>query len=216
MILTTPPWNTAQTREALRMRYPVGELGTSSFALLEEVADSTGGANRYADAIGMELWKSNGYEWHGFEIKTSRADWLNELKDPSKADAFKRYMDRWWLVIGDEAIVKAGELPTGWGLLAPSSGVMLRVVTKAPKLAPEPMPRSFLAAIMRRVVEQSIDTKRLVQAEQRGRVDGWNLARRADDSVELHARHLRRIREDLKAMAATITSTIRGASEHDK
>lgn len=190
-------------------------FGTPSFALIEEVASSTGGAQRYADAIGMELWKSNGYEWHGFEIKTSRADWLTELKDPTKADAFKRYMDRWFLVVGDQSIVKAGELPAGWGLLEPGMG-SLRQAIKAPKLTPEPMPPHFLAAIMRRVVEQSVDVQRLVEAEQRGRVDGWNLARAAHANVHASANTMRRYREELQNVAKGITSMLRGASIHDE
>lgn len=217
-ILTTPPWNARQVREALRMRYPSGDgntLGVGSFALIEEVASSTGFAKRYADAIGMELWKSNGYEWHGFEIKVSRTDWLGELKQPDKAEEFKQYMDRWWLVLGDASIIKPGELPAGWGLLAPQGGV-LHAVTKAPKLTPQPMPRSFLAAIMRRVVEQSVDMQRVVEAEQRGRVDGWNLARHASDSIESHAQYLRRMRDELKIMQARITSCLRGASGDDR
>lgn len=187
----TSKWNTPQIRDALRRRYREGAHagvgGAPNFALLEEVADATGAATRYCDAIGMELWRSNGYLWHGFEIKASRSDWLNERKDPTKAHAFKRYVDRWWLVVGDTKIVRDGELPPDWGLLVPR-GDQLVVKVQAPALVPEPMPRSFLAALMRRVVEQSADTKALETAKAEGVALGWAKALAADSQAE-HGRH---------------------------
>lgn len=74
------------------------------------------------------------------------------MADPSKAEAFRRYCDRWWLVVSDRAIVKPGELPTGWGLLALSGGT-LRAVKGAPRLTPEPLSVTFRAALMRGVAK---------------------------------------------------------------
>jgi hypothetical protein len=177
--------------------------------MLEEVANATGwSASRSADALLMELWKP--HEWHGFEIKASRADWLNERKDPSKAEAFTRYMDRWWLVVGDTSIVKDGELPEGWGLLVPTDGRVLRVAKQAPKLTPAVMPATFVAALMRRLVEQSVDTKRLDEAAQRGRHEGWAMAMASDKNVEYHTQQLRRLRDDLKGMLEHVNTSLRG------
>jgi hypothetical protein len=190
-------------------------MGAARYALLEEVANSTGGGDRYCDVILMELWKSDGHRWHGFEIKASRADWLNELKDPSKADAFKRYMDRWWLVVGDASIVKEGELPPGWGLLVPTVSRTLRIARQPAPLTPEPWPRAFMAAIVRRVVEQSVDAERLADAEQRGRVDGWHLAMQADQSVDTHRKSLKRLRDEMQFVLDRVKSTLRGAAPHE-
>lgn len=86
---------------------------------------------------------------HGHEIKVSRSDWLTELADPAKADAFKRYMHHWWLVVPDAKIVKPGELPEGWGLLALSgSGDKLRAKVAAPRLNPEPLPLDMAITLM--------------------------------------------------------------------
>jgi hypothetical protein len=180
--------------------------------MLEEVANATGWTgDRSADALVMELWKP--HSWHGFEIKASRADWLRELKDPTKADAFKRYMDYWWLVVGDDSIVKDGELPEGWGLLVPTTGRVLFAKKGAPMLKPEPIPRVFMAAIVRRVVEQSVDTQLLVDAAARGRVDGWNLAMSANKSIEGHRAQLRHLRTEVKGIMDHINATLRGGAD---
>lgn len=126
------------------------------YATLRGVQDATGATSaRTADAIAMGCWRSRGLHLHGFEIKASRRDWLRELKDPSKAEQIARFCDRWWLVAADESIVHAGELPEPWGMFVPADkGNGLRVVREAALLNPLPLPRSFLAAVLRRTVEQ--------------------------------------------------------------
>ncbi|WP_216639961.1 hypothetical protein [Arthrobacter sp. QXT-31] len=85
---------------------------------------------------------------HGHEVKVTRADWLQELRDPTKADAIKRYMHHWWLVVPHPAIVKPGELPDGWGLLVPGTNGKLRAKKTAPRLNPEPAPLHFIISLM--------------------------------------------------------------------
>lgn len=85
---------------------------------------------------------------HGHEVKVSRADWLTELRDPTKAEAIRRYMHHWWLVVPDASIVKPGELPEGWGLLAPDGTGKLRAKKSAPRLAPEAPPLAFIISLM--------------------------------------------------------------------
>lgn len=75
---------------------------------------------------------------HGHEVKVSRGDWLRELQDPSKAAAWSRYCDRWWLV-APSGVARPDELPAGWGLME-VAGSGLRVTVQAPRLDPEPMP----------------------------------------------------------------------------
>lgn len=109
---------------------------------------------RTADYIAMDVWPGVPYgskiALHGHEVKVSRSDWLTELKTPEKAEEFKRYMDYWWLVVSDPAIVKPGELPEGWGLMV-KSGNVIRVKTAAPKLDPLPMPKPLMACLLRAV-----------------------------------------------------------------
>jgi hypothetical protein len=106
------------------------------------------GPLRTVDALAVDLWPSTGNLIHGFEVKVSRSDWLTELKDPEKAEAFKRYCDHWWLVVPDAKIVR-DDLPVSWGLLALGSNGTLRVRRPAPKLGREPMPFGMTAAWLR-------------------------------------------------------------------
>jgi hypothetical protein len=99
--------------------------------------------------MAMSLWPSRGLLLSAFEVKCSRSDWLRELKDPSKAEAFQRYVDFFYLVVSDEKIVAPGELPVTWGLMAPRGGG-LGVVVEAPRLqGAQPMSRGMLAALLR-------------------------------------------------------------------
>ena len=50
------------------------------YAFFTEVGSSTGFANRYIDAVAYSLYPSMHHEIHGFEIKVSRSDFLNEMK----------------------------------------------------------------------------------------------------------------------------------------
>lgn len=103
---------------------------------------------RTADFIAVDTWPSSGLAVHGHEVKTSRSDWLRELKQPEKAAAFMPYMTYWWLVISDGSVAARGELPSGWGLLVPR-GKKLVVNYHAPKRRPEPMPWTMTVALLR-------------------------------------------------------------------
>ena len=103
--------------------------------------------DRVADFIAVDKYPSNGLAIHGHEVKVSRADWLAELRDPSKAAAFTPYMHYWWLVVSDPAIVRAGELPDGWGLLTPGKAG-LRARVKATRRAAGPLPAELSVSLM--------------------------------------------------------------------
>lgn len=136
-------WSAADLREMIRKRYPAPEWAT-----LFEVANGTGaGQSRWADAVAMNLWPSRGMAVHGFEVKVSRTDWRKELSQPEKANEVARFCDFWWLV-APEAIVKSGELPLGWGHLAPEND-KLKVVANAAQMKPEPLTRHFVGALLR-------------------------------------------------------------------
>lgn len=137
--------SSAEVRALLRRKFPADQ-----FAMLYEVRDAAGfGATRSADALMVGLWPSRGCLIEGMEIKVSRSDWLQELKKPKKAEAFVPYCDKWWVVVGNKDIVKPGELPATWGLMV-AGGRGISIVTDAPRLNPEPIDRSLLAAILKR------------------------------------------------------------------
>lgn len=185
----------AEILAALAKRFAAPE-----FAFLTQVRSRTGygGDIRTADAMAMCLYPSRGLELHGLEIKVSRSDWLREKKAPEKAEEIARYCDRWWLVVGDEAIVQPGELPPAWGLMAPrGKGLVAKV--EAPALSPPAAPRHFLAAILRNVAEAHANTIPLASV-----ADEINKARFDGVAVgeERQREALERIRKSVDAFEA--------------
>lgn len=140
-------YGTGQLRALLRDRH-LPKRGRPEWAYLEEVRNAPGfDATRSLDALAVHLWPSRGHEIHGYEIKCSRSDWLRELKDPHKAEAFSGWCDRFWIVAAP-GIVR-DELPIAWGLLEPK-GQALRVVrqAKATPASITPAERARLACIL--------------------------------------------------------------------
>lgn len=109
------------------------------------------GLSRVADFIAADRYPGHPYgsslALHGHEVKVSRGDWLAERGDLSKSEPFRRYMHHWWLVVSDAGIVRPGELPADWGLMAKAGG-RLRVVVAAPRLAAEPVPLDLTISLM--------------------------------------------------------------------
>lgn len=145
--------NEAHMIDLLVRRYTRVSMDAHRYAFADHVADRPGFANRIADFLAVDCysqgpWESRRHEIHGHEIKVRRADWLTEMRDPEKAEAFKPYCHRWWLVVARYDIVKPGELPIGWGLMAKVGG-QLRAVTRAPLLDTEPMPPAMTASFLR-------------------------------------------------------------------
>ena len=145
---------------ALKLRYQA-----QSHALLFEVANGTGGHGRvFADALAFGLWPSHGHTVEGIEVKVSRSDFLAEMAKPEKSQPVFQYCDRWWLAT-PKGLVDPGEVPDTWGILEFKSG---RLVTrkKAPKLQPAPMPRTFVASLLRRHAGADEETARVLVARE--------------------------------------------------
>jgi hypothetical protein len=119
------------------------------WVFLPQVRSSTGSADRIADGMAFNMYRSTGYEILGFEIKVSRSDWLSELKDMGKSNELMSYCDKWYLVVSDASIVKEGELPKNWGLLVLSNGELKQKVRPTPQV-PVKMPLEFVASLLRR------------------------------------------------------------------
>lgn len=145
----------ADVVDALQRRYGVVWGNGQRYATAYGVRSHAGfDARRTADFVAMDLWPSGGLRLHGHEVKVSRSDWLRELKDPSKAAEFVPYMNCWWLVVSDPRIVRAGELPDDWGLMA-MRGTELTVRKPAPKRDALAMPPTRLAALLRAVSQNA-------------------------------------------------------------
>lgn len=138
---------------------------------------------RTMDALAISLWPSRGLDMLGFEVKTYRADWLRELRDPAKAEAFNDFVDYWW-VVSQPGIILFNEVPRTWGFLEVSPSKKLRVKklpvadrNRGGKLNfPAGFHRGFLAAILQRfegrfVPKEQIEVK-LQAARDQGRSEG--------------------------------------------
>ncbi len=101
--------------ELLRKKYP-----SPAYAVLEQVRSTTGYAKdiRTCDAMAMSLWGSRGIHLSGFEIKVSRSDWMNEVKDPRKAEDFQSQCHYWYLLTYDDQVAQIDEIPQSWGWIA--------------------------------------------------------------------------------------------------
>ena len=134
--------------DLLLARYNTERVGTIAdrFVRAEHVRSTQGWETKsIADFVAIDKY-STCQALIGHEVKVSRSDWLTELRDLSKAERIKRFCNQWFLVVSDPAIVKAGELPEGWGLMV-KAGTRLRIKTKAPKLTPEPLTLDFTAGL---------------------------------------------------------------------
>jgi hypothetical protein len=171
-------WTERMMLDLLRNRYMVNSGNGPRYVLAEHVRNYCGFAGyrtttplRTADALAVDLWPSSGNAIHGFEVKVSRSDWLTELKDPEKAEAFRPYCDHWWLVVPDATIVR-DDLPAGWGLLAvvgagTIGGPSLRMRKRAPKIDRRPMPFEMTAAWLRAVAKISANPEPAQPADER-------------------------------------------------
>ncbi len=200
----------------LRQKYAAPE-----YAFLSHVRNSTGYARttRTADALAFGLWKSRGHYLTGFEIKSSRSDWVRELKDPEKADEIASYCEMWIVVTGAPNIVRAGELPPKWGHITVDAKGALRT-EKAPIFDAEnvkPMSRGFLAAILRVAQEGSASATEIAAAVQvaldeqhqrQVKIDADNLKRETREYDDLK----RVVDEFQRASGVTIDRWGNGAS----
>jgi hypothetical protein len=185
-------WTEAKVVARLRELFPAPE-----FALVASVRSAAGyDARGTMDAFAINTWPSRGLVRHGFEVKVSRNDWLKELKKPAKAELFARLCHHWWIVVPDADIVKIDtELPPTWGLIDVSRP-RKPIVKAAPTLEPGDLPMGFVAALMRRCTEQSVDAAALATARAEGREEGFRagqlgveaqVGRDADDLAHLRA-----------------------------
>lgn len=98
---------------------------------LHEVGWNGQGGYRRCDALYVGFTTTSGRILVGHELKISRADWLHELDQNGKSDEWADECHEWWLVVNDPAIVRDGELPAGWGLMAPGrSKTRMQIVHK--------------------------------------------------------------------------------------
>ncbi|MEL7264180.1 MAG: hypothetical protein AAFP69_05120 [Planctomycetota bacterium] len=180
---------------ALSKRYPT-EKGRWGFAT--EVPNGTGGnMSRSCDAIAVSLWPSDGLGIHGHEVKAERGDWLREMQDASKADAFAKYCN-YWFIVAPVGVVKLEELPETWGWIAPTSTGNVRVKKMASKLSPDPIPRSLLCGLIRAFGRADRDKQATPYRQDRYRVGYLEGQARAEACLRYQIQNMQRRCEELE------------------
>lgn len=146
-----------------------------------EVSNATGyGIKSYADAVSMGVWPSTGHELHGFEVKISRSDFLNEMKNPAKAMPIMQYCHRWSLVCPAN-MVKLDEVPSTWGVYWFKDGA-IRKARQPPILEAKPLTAEFVASLVRRAGD--IDRSAVAKAVNDAR-ELWEKHRKSDIESEV-------------------------------
>lgn len=153
-----PPLNQMTERDMLDLlhrRYGFisqnGGVPKPRYVKAEHVRSESGFDRRTADFVAVDTWASGKCAIHGVEVKVSRGDWLRELKDPAKSAACMVWCSYWWLAVPDQAMVKDGELPEGWGLLAArrrAGAWQLTRVIAAPFRDVHPIPPASMASLL--------------------------------------------------------------------
>lgn len=135
--MTAPKRTAHQMHEMLAKHYAPPPSKPPGGRIIKEIQAPQ--STRQADALYLPTTSAERGRIIGHEIKVSRSDLIQELRDPHKADAWKRYCSRWWLVISDAAFLEGLDIPDDWGILTPPSRENTRfmtVVRKAPLLTP--------------------------------------------------------------------------------
>lgn len=147
-------WTEAKMLDLLRQKYtrvrPYTDADRYVRAAHVPRPSGYGMAQRIADYLVLDTYTPQ--RLIGFEVKVSRSDWLVELRNPLKADEWRRYCHQWFLVVPDMAIVRE-ELPPGWGAMSIDKTGALRVRQQSPAQEPLPMPLDVLCQFSRSVAK---------------------------------------------------------------
>lgn len=138
--------------EELKMRIR-GRFPAPAWVVLDELREATAWVgSREADAVAFGTWPSRGFQIIGFEVKSHRQDWLNELKHPEKGEAIAAYCHNWYIVCSKD-VAKLEEMPPNWGWLVPR-GPGLHLEKPAANMQPQQLDHAFLASIIHPFCEQ--------------------------------------------------------------
>lgn len=178
-------WKAADLIDALRRHHePPPSKPIGGYFVTEIQAPNS---TRRADALWLPVNSAARGSITGYETKVTRADVVQELRDPMKADAWQKYCDYWYLVIPNGAIIDGLDIPDSWGIMMPplSQGRRtMTVVRKAPRLEPQD-PRTALGTVLAKLVYGGDSLQqRLAAAEKR---EQWIQTQLVEANAELRS-----------------------------
>lgn len=138
-------WTAAKVNGLLREKY-----NDQKFSCFTELRNSTGFAygkkERYFDFFVINTWPSQ-YCTIAFEIKVTRADFLNEMQQPHKRNDAMKFSDQFFFV-APKGCIKEDEIPKDCGYMMATPGGF-KTIKAAPYSKAELPDALFLAAILR-------------------------------------------------------------------
>ena len=123
----------------------------------------------------MGGWESTKFKRVGYEIKVSRSDWMNELRNPMKRQLAMFLTHEFWFACAPGVIKPTAITEDRWygdsrspdwtgfdrigdvhgcGVLEIREDGKITVLRKAPRRKAWPMPEDFIASLLRRVDEE--------------------------------------------------------------
>lgn len=115
---------------------------------------------RRLDVVALNMWGARRWRIVGFEIKVSRGDWIRELDSFQKSEQWTEVVDSFYVVTPPK-LIKADELPVGWGHLElAGSRMMTRAHAQVREGDRRTFPREVAARFITRMGQSVEATKR--------------------------------------------------------
>lgn len=158
------PATSSPREEASHLLDAVRAIYTCGWAMFTEVRNTTGTSHdvlRYADAIAVDLWPSSPEGWriHGFEVKRTRKDWRNELKNPAKSAPIKLFCAAWYVVVPapwTNILLSLSNIPDRWGLIEVGTGGA-EIILQAGERQAEPPTAGFVRSLLRAASKGAVE-----------------------------------------------------------
>jgi hypothetical protein len=128
---------------------------------------------RIADLLVASRWQSRDSLLRGFEIKTTRASYKQELKEPEKGDIPARYCDL-WTILAPVGLLTRSYVPENWGLWELADGEFHTRYAAKP-LVPKDLPRSVMVSILQAAfhkIDAKLVDEDIVKAHKEGVSEG--------------------------------------------
>lgn len=188
-------------RKLIRLRYMTKRnFDADEWIVLSEIRTNTGFMSKwrtrggpfgekYIDMMAFNCWPSKGFLKIAFEIKTSRSNFLDELKRPEKRWLAMMYSHQFYYV-APKGVIEMRELPGMCGLievLEKDGKLKLHTVYSAEVKSASPMPDSFIASLLRNACKRKSLEGKMVVSEHGSQPDtgeGENHSRGEDEKVE--------------------------------
>ncbi len=150
--------------ELLRARFQTRNNGFNPCVVLEQVPDGTSlHQGHWIDVAVFQMWTSKGLSRSAFEVKVSRADFLNELSHPEKHQWCLDCFHQFWFVAPKE-IIQLEELPVGVGWMYPRGDKLCIARHAVPNATPK-LDDVLLAGFMRAAYKGIEESRKVAERE---------------------------------------------------